>query len=202
MTPRGKFVWFELLTTDVEAAIAFYTEVLGWKTQAWQGIADMPYTMWCVGERPIGGVMTLPAELGANGVPPHWFGHVAVPDADATSKLAVELGGELVHSEDVPEVGRFAILKDPQGAVLSAFTPKDEVVDEPPAIGDFSWKELNTTDYSAAWPYYAKLFGWQETKTHEMGGAMGAYFMFAFEGAGRTVGGMCNSAKVKSLPPH
>src|SRR6476661_2125515 len=86
---RGRFVWYDLMTTDPEGAKAFYTAVTGWGTQVWE---EMSYTMWTDGGTPIGGIMTLPAEAAAAGAPPHWLGYVAVPDVDATTARARELG--------------------------------------------------------------------------------------------------------------
>lgn len=78
---RGRFVWYDLMTTDPEGAKAFYAAVTGWGTQVWE---EMSYTMWTVGGAPIGGTMKLPDEAVAGGARPHWLGHVAVPDVDAT----------------------------------------------------------------------------------------------------------------------
>src|SRR4051794_12432509 len=78
---RGRFVWYDLMTTDPEGAKAFYSAVTGWGTQVWE---EMSYTMWTVGETPMGGIMKLPEEAVAGGARPHWLSHVAVPDVDAT----------------------------------------------------------------------------------------------------------------------
>jgi predicted enzyme related to lactoylglutathione lyase len=116
---RGRFVWYELMTTDPAAAQAFYTDVVGWGTAPFEG-AGTDYTMWTKGETPdtaIGGLMELPEEARASGVPPHWMGYVAVPDVDATAARAEELGGRIVMGpHEIPNVGRFVI---PQGAVFA-----------------------------------------------------------------------------------
>ena len=124
MSGDGSFVWYELMTSDVEAAKAFYTEAIGWKTQDFEG-AD--YTMFAVGDRPIGGVMLLPEEAKKMGAPPHWLGHLGVADCDASAKKAEELGGKILRPpEDIePGVGRFSVVADPQGAVLSLFQSKN-----------------------------------------------------------------------------
>ena len=198
---QGRFVWYELMTSDVEAAKSFYTEVIGWKTKAWEGPGD--YTMWVAGEFPIGGVMTLPDEVKQMGVPPHWMGHVRVDSADAAVKKVEELGGKVLRPpEDIPEVGRFAIVADPQGAALSLFQPEREM---PPgdgkARGEISWHELNTTDYESAWKFYSGLFGWKETDSMDMGEGMGTYFMFTSQGQDTSMGGMSNIAKAQGFPP-
>jgi predicted enzyme related to lactoylglutathione lyase len=74
---RGRFLWFDLMTTDTDGAKAFYTETIGWKTQAWEDTpAGTPYTMWVAGETPVGGVNILPEEAKAMGAPSHWLAYV------------------------------------------------------------------------------------------------------------------------------
>ena len=86
---NGHFVWYEHLTKDPKAAIAFYTEVTGWKTQPFGEGTD--YVMWVGTQGPLGGVMTLPEEAAKMGAPPHWTGNVQVADVDATAALAKKL---------------------------------------------------------------------------------------------------------------
>jgi len=198
---KGRFVWYDVMTTDVAAAKAFYTEVFGWKTQQFGG--DESYTMFCVGERPIGGVMMLPDEAKQQGAPPHWIGYVSVADVDATAARAAERGGKIYHpGTDIPEVGRFAVIGDPQGAAIALFAPNMEMSPSPKQAGDFTWHELNTTDYEAAWEFYSDLFGWNATEAMDMGPDLGKYFMFEHEGAGGSIGGMSNVAKTQGMPPH
>src|SRR5687767_5704727 len=107
--PRGRFVWYELMTTDPAAAQAFYTDVVGWGTAPFDG-APVPYTMWMKGETPVGGVVEIPAEVRAKGVQPHWLGHVAVDDVDATASRAKKLGAKIMMGpETIPDVGRVAV---------------------------------------------------------------------------------------------
>ena len=90
-----------------------------------------------------------------------WLGYVAVPDVDAAAKRAEKLGGRIVHGpEDIPQVGRFAILADPQGAALAAFKGAQEMAseDKDPDTRDVSWHELATTDHEAAFDFYSDLF--------------------------------------------
>src|SRR5438045_9662793 len=102
---NGHFVWHEHLTKDAKAAIAFYTEVVGWKTQPFAEGGD--YVMWVGSQGPLGGVMKLPEEAEKMGVKPNWMGHVEVEDVDATAAQAKKLGGT-VHKEpsDIRTVGR------------------------------------------------------------------------------------------------
>lgn len=204
MTNPGMFVWHELMTTDVEGAIAFYSEVIGWKTQPFEG-GPTPYTMFCVGEFPVGGVMLLPEEAKAHGAPPHWLGHVEVADLDATVEKSKTRGGTIAKAMEIPHVGKFAITRDPQGAVLSSYQPAPkENAPTPPASmhGRVTWNELNTTDWEAAWSYYSEVYGWTENSRMEMGPEMGTYFMYQAPGSDHHLGGMSNVAKVHGFPPH
>src|SRR5262245_39707420 len=93
----GRFVWYELMTTDTKGAIAFYTEVIGWKTQTFEGAAAKePYTMWVGSQGPMGGVVTLPEQAKQMGAPPHWMAHVDVDDVDATMTTVKSLGGAVL----------------------------------------------------------------------------------------------------------
>lgn len=187
--PRGRFCWYDLMTTDPEAARAFYGRVVGWGTMPFEG-AGTPYTMWTNGESPLGGVNALPEEARAAGAPPHWLAYVSTPDVDATAGRVGELGGKvLMPPTDIPTVGRFAILADPQGAVFAGFTSAAETPshDGAPAVGEISWHELGTTDVEAALGFYGDLFDWEKSEAHDMGPA-GIYQLFAR--AGRDIGGI------------
>jgi predicted enzyme related to lactoylglutathione lyase len=113
---RGRFVWYDLMTTDPAAAPDFYRNVIGWTTTEWDG--PMPYTMFQRdGDVQIGGIMQLPDEAQAQGAPPHWLVYIGANDVDATVDQAKQAGAETrVEPTDVPNVGRFAVLADPQGA--------------------------------------------------------------------------------------
>jgi uncharacterized protein len=197
---RGQFVWYDLMTTDPEAAQAFYTAVVGWGTHVWEN-PGMSYTMWMAGDRPIGGIMKLPDEAVAGGARPHWVGYVAVPDTDATVARAQELGAKvMVPPTDIPTVGRFAVLADPQGALIAAFTPQGsgQGPELPPPVGHFSWHELSTTDPEAAFTFYTDLFGWEKTSAMDMG-EMGVYQMFGPGGV--PFGGMMRKPAEQPGPP-
>jgi uncharacterized protein len=200
---RGQFVWHELLAKDTKAEQAFYKQVVGWSTKKWEGpgSAEVDYTMWMAGDRPIGGVMGLPADAKEAGAPPNWTAYVEVPDADETTRQATSLGGTVLMGPHSAEgVGRFTIMKDPQGAVfafITSATPPEPETD--PRALDFSWHELATTDYKAAAKFYETLFGWEKKAEHDMGD-MGVYYMF---GRGRfTYGGMYDKPKDMPAPPH
>jgi predicted enzyme related to lactoylglutathione lyase len=176
-TPLGRFCWYELLTSDPEAASGFYGEVAGWTTTAWASEEAPPYTMWVNGEQPIGGIMQKPQEAAA--APSHWLVHISTPDLDATTAKAKDLGGTVLNRIAVPTVGDFAIVQDPQGAVFSAFQPSGDAPghDGPAAPGEFSWHELATDGWEDAWSFYSALFGWQKGDAMDMGD-MGTYQMY------------------------
>lgn len=201
MSTNGRFVWFDLMTGAVEGAKAFYTHVLEWGTEAWDG--PMPYTLWTVAKgEAVGGLMPLPAEAGA---PPHWLGYVETGDIAKCEALVKELGGAVHHSaEAIPGVGKFAVVADPQGAVFALLEPEN---DQSPAIareriGNFSWAELNTTDWKAAFEFYSTLFGWVESGRMEMREGAGDYVMFHEAGGDRSSGGLSNMAQLMGVPAH
>jgi predicted enzyme related to lactoylglutathione lyase len=190
---RGRFMWHELLTTDTAAAATFYAKVLPWRTQP----SNMPgYTIFMAGGAQVGGLMALPDD-GA-GTPAHWLVYVGAPNVDATVVQAQALGARVCkEATDIPNVGRFAVLADPQGATFAVFTPSSGPPPAQPSQGSFSWHELQTTDVPAALRFYTELFGWSKGVGHDMG-AMGIYQLFDHGGTG--VGGMCNT-QGPSTPP-
>ena len=199
-SPRGRFVWYDLMTTDPNGAADFYTKIAGWGTQPWEN-SPTPYTMWTTGDAPIGGVMKLMPEM-AGSVPPHWIGYVAVPNVDDSAAQAEALGGKvLTPPMDIPEVGRFAVISDPQGAAIAIFTPKDNppAHDGAPSVGEISGHELTTTDHKSAYEFYEKLFGWNKTGDFDMGD-MGVYQTY---GRGeQQLGGMWTKPADLPMPPN
>lgn len=197
---RGRFVWHELMTPDPKAGAAFYKDVVGWAPQTYD--KDPNYTLLTMGGRPMAGSMALPEAAKAMGAPPHWITYIGTPNVDATARQAIELGGKVLRpASDIPDIGRFAIIQDPQGAVFAAFTPKGGPppgANDKPGLGDFSWHELVTTDWPAAYTFYQKLFGWDKTDSMEMGPG-NTYQMFG--GEGKTVGGMFNKPASMPGPP-
>jgi len=118
---HGDFSWCELLTNDVEGAKAFYREVFGWEMKDIE-LEEGPYTIIKAGDRQVGGIMKMPAQVPA-GTPPHWESYVTVDDVDAVAERVKEgVGRLLVPPTDIPGVGRFCTFQDPQGAVLCAIT--------------------------------------------------------------------------------
>jgi predicted enzyme related to lactoylglutathione lyase len=121
-TQHGAFSWCELMTSDVPAAIGFYSKLFGWTTEVYDD-AGMPYNLIKVGGKEVGGIMKTPPE--AQGMPPMWGIYVTVDDVDATAKKVGELGGKILYPPtDIPTVGRFCVIQDPQGAAISVITYK------------------------------------------------------------------------------
>jgi predicted enzyme related to lactoylglutathione lyase len=113
----GAFSWSELLTRDTTAATRFYTALFGWKTKVTEG-AGLPYTHWQNDGVDIGGMMAILEQWGP--MPPHWVNYVQVQNCDETAAKATSLGGKVcMPPTDIPNTGRFAMLQDPQGAMLS-----------------------------------------------------------------------------------
>jgi uncharacterized protein len=192
---KGNFVWYEHLTHDPKAAIAFYTEVMGWKTQPF---GDAGYTMWVGSQGPLGGVMKLPDEAAKTGAPPHWMGSVMVDDVDATVAQVRSLGGKVYKEPgNIPTVGRLAIIADPQGAAMSVFEPSEAMEKHEIKEGEVCWNELYTTDPEAALAFYDKVFGWKVLQTMDMG-EMGKYRIF---GQGETQYGGVMDIPQPQMPP-
>jgi uncharacterized protein len=199
-TVLGRPLWYELMTTDMKGAEAFYANVLGWKASPFDG-AGQPYSMFNRdGDVPVGGVMTKPAEMPA---PPFWAMYVGVPRLEDAQAQIERLGGK-VHTEviEVPNVGRMLMMADPQGALFyiyepAAVDPRPEAAAE---VGEASWHELMTTDLAAAVTFYSQVFGWKPSQSMDMG-PMGTYEMF--DRPHGMIGGMMNKPpEMANVPPN
>lgn len=123
MKQHGAFSWNELMTTDIEGAKSFYSALFNWQIEEAEG--DMPYTMGTIDGQHVSGMMKIPAEVA--GMPPMWGGYVTVDDVDASAKQAVTLGGKVfVEPTDIPNIGRFCVISDPQGAVINMISYVDQ----------------------------------------------------------------------------
>ena len=117
---HGVFSWNELMTTDMPAAKKFYREALGWELQDLNN-PGMAYTIAKKGDREVAGIMAMPKDV--QGMLPGWGSYVTVDDVDARVARVESLGGKLcVAPQDIPNVGRFAVIADPQGAMLAMIT--------------------------------------------------------------------------------
>jgi hypothetical protein len=194
----NNFVWYDLMTTDTKAAEAFYSSVVGWRAQD-AGMSDRSYTILHAKETPIGGLMPLPKEASAAGAGPIWNGYVAVDDVDAVAKRVTQAGGTVHRGpEDIPGVGRFAVVADPHGASFMLFKGVTDAQPQPPAPGTpghIGWHELQAGNGEKAFAFYSGLFGWSKAEAMDMG-PMGVYQIFATDSA--PVGGMMT--KTEAFP--
>jgi len=177
---RGRFLWYENLTRDTQAAVAFYTAAIGWGTQRWD-MSGQPYFMFTNGEVPLAGLQPMPP---AAEQPPSWLGYIGTPDVKATTALAESLGAKVfIRLMAIPTVGTMSVMSDPQGAMFAAHQPETlpSSLPDAPAVGDFCWHELATTDSSAAIAFYHELFGWEILTAHDMG-HMGVYNEYGLPG--------------------
>lgn len=189
----GQFIWYELMTSDVDAAIAFYGAVVGWEAQAC-GTAGIDYRLWSIDGANVGGLMAIPTEASVNGMRPTWLGYVDVPDVDASVDSIVAAGGAVhMPAEDIPDIGRIAMVTDPQGAAFYVMAPIGNKPSEsfaPGKAGHGGWHELHTRDWSSALAFYSEHFGWGKSDAMDMG-PMGTYLLF--NAGGGAIGGMMNS---------
>lgn len=187
------FIWYELMTSDQDAAIDFYGSVVGWTAADHPNSAGsgMRYVVISAEGRGVGGIFGLTDEMCAGGARPGWVGYIGTADTDAKAKEVVAAGGAvLMGPDDIPNVGRFAMVADPGGAPFYLLTPQGE--DPPPldpqAPGLVSWRELySSAGEKAAFAFYSGLFGW-ETMTEMPMGEMGTYRIFGADGV--QMGGM------------
>lgn len=192
----GRFFWYELMTSDLDAAIAYYTRVVGWTASdmPMPGDGSQRYVILEVDGRGIGGIMRITDQMRAGGARPGWLGYIHVGDADARAKSIADAGGAvLMGPQDIPEVGRFALAADPGGApfyIMMPF-PRDAMPPlDPTTPGVVSWHELySSLGDKAAFDFYAGQFGWETLHEMDMG-PMGTYRIFGKDGV--QMGGMMN----------
>ena len=199
-TLLGRPLWYELMTTDMKAAEAFYRTVVGWTTTPFEDLPQ-PYTMFVRPDGPpSAGVMTKPDDVDA---PPFWAMYVGVPKLEETAAHITRLGGRACSPViEVPTVGRMQMMTDPQGAAFYIYEPasSDQPPEGPAQIGEASWHELMTTDAPAALKFYSEVFGWQPSEALDMGPA-GKYHMFNRPHG--MIGGMMNKGpEMADVPPN
>jgi uncharacterized protein len=179
-TTVGKFVWHEHVSTQPAKAQEFYKQLLGWQYEVFKP-GEFDYTVIQSGGQGHGGFPTVP-----EGTPSHWVGNVQVDSTDATVEKAKGAGGSIIiEPMDIPEVGRYAVIRDPQGGVVAAFEPSG---DGPMGQGVFVWDELGASDAGGAESFYGSVFGWT---TKDMGADFGGYKIFGRDADDETgVGGL------------
>jgi predicted enzyme related to lactoylglutathione lyase len=193
----GKFVWYEYMGDDLERAVDFYGHVVGWKVKD-SGMTGMRYLLAQVGDYPVAGLMNIPPEAKAMGAQACWTAHIWVPDVDAAVEKLKAAGGSVKRpGTDIPHVGRFAVVADPQGAVFMLFRDADGSPPPAPAAstpGLIGWHELMATDGAKALAFYQEFFGWKKDGEFDMG-PMGIYYLFS-TGSGESGGMMTKPPQV------
>ncbi|TKT74673.1 VOC family protein [Aquamicrobium sp. LC103] len=171
---HGEFIWYELMTSDAVAAADFYGAVVGWKARAFDESAG-GYRILAASDADVAGLLPITPEMAAKGVRPGWLGYIGVDDVDATAAAVVEAGGtQHLPPTDIPGVGRFAVLADPQGAVFQIMRGSMEgtsTVFAPMESGHCNWNELATSDQNAALSFYIDRFNWEKGDAMPMDGA-------------------------------
>jgi predicted enzyme related to lactoylglutathione lyase len=178
---NASFVWYELMTTDTDAAESFYRHVIGWRAQD-SGLTDRRYTILSAGETAIGGMMALSQGMRDAGGRPGWMGYIGVANVDTHVGRVQKAGGTLHRApEDIPGVGRFAIVADPQGAIFVLFQGlagmQPPTKQKPGTPGLAGWHELHAANWEDAFAFYSGLFGWRKGQAMDMG-PMGTYQLF------------------------
>ncbi|HZV72750.1 MAG TPA: VOC family protein [Conexibacter sp.] len=158
----GTFSWADLSTTDQDAARAFYGALFGWEADDMPVGEGVVYSMMRVGDRQVAAISPQPQAQREAGVPPLWNSYVTVASADDAAARAQELGAAVPAPPfDVMDVGRMAVIRDPQGAFFMVWEPKRHIgaglVNAPGAL---VWNELASNDLDDSSAFYSGLFGW------------------------------------------
>jgi predicted enzyme related to lactoylglutathione lyase len=194
----GRFAWYELLTTDVAAAGAFYGKVVGWAVKD-ASTPELAYTVLTAGDAPVVGLMDVPEEGLRLGATPRWVGYVAVDDMDAKAAQIRRLGGAILVPPTDSNIGRISVVADPQTATFALVTgltygqQPPSRLDEPGRVG---WHELLAEDRNKIFAFYGELFGWQ--KAYAENDPADLYQLFS--AAGQTIGGMLSKLPSVSRP--
>jgi uncharacterized protein len=170
----GRFTWYELMTTDMASARAFYAAVVDWGVED-RSLPHLSYTLFTSGQAPVSGLMDLPQEARRMGATPRWMGYVSVDNADVTTAALKRLGGTVYVPPTDSNIGRIAVVTDPQAATLALVQglsveglpdgrskgSRMKAV-EPNRLGRVGWHELLTTDAGKAFVFYSGLFDWRK----------------------------------------
>lgn len=195
----GRFVWYELMTTDVAVAKAFYATVVGWQVRD-ASTPGLQYSEFCSGTVPLGGVMELPLEARQMGATPRWMAYVGVNDVKATAEQIVRLGGAVYVPPTDTNIGRISVVADPQTAPfglvegLKAGAPEAAEMGKQGRVG---WHELLAAHRQKAFAFYGEVFGWQEANA---GGVGPADEYQLFSAGGQTIGGIFTKRPEERIP--
>jgi predicted enzyme related to lactoylglutathione lyase len=180
------------MTTEVAAAKQFYGHIVGWRPED-VPMPDMTYTLLHAGPNAVGGMMAMPQSARDGGMKPCWLGYVHAVNVDEAAATLQRRGGTVHHPPaDIPTVGRFAMVADPQGAAFYLFQPAPPGAARLPsnAVGHVGWHELHCTDWPKSFDFYSSMFGWLKGDSVDLG-PMGTYQLFTINGI--AAGGMMNS---------
>jgi len=200
----GFFAWYELLTTDRAAAQAFYASVVGWGVQD-ASTPDLAYSRLEAGQLAVAGLMELPPEARRLGAKPRWMGYVSVDVLDASARQIERLGGAVYVPPTTSNIGRIAVVADPQGASFALIERSERGQpgndqpandDNPNQPGLVGWHELVAANSASALAFYRAIFAWQQLQTED--GPIQSYRLFG--AGGRTIGGMLDKRPVEPVP--
>ncbi|GMM94128.1 VOC family protein [Qipengyuania sp. MTN3-11] len=179
---HGDFIWYELMTSDADAAQEFYAGLIGWTFHS-AGQSDMDYRLFRADGPDVGGLMQLTSAMQDNGARPLWTGYIGVDDVDQAAVAVKDAKGSvMMEPQDIPDVGRFAFCADPYGApfyIMRGFSDEHSTsfAQDGPVAGHCAWNELASGDREGARKFYEALFGWELGDSMDMG-EMGPYDMY------------------------
>ncbi len=197
----GSFCWAELGTSDGPAAKSFYGTLFGWVPQDMPAAEGMVYTILQLDGKDVAALYQLDPN---QGTPPHWLLYVSVEKVEDAAEKAKSLGAAIVAGPmDVMDVGRLAVIRDPQGATLALWEAKSHIGARIGGVnGTMRWPELATTDAAKAREFYSGLFGWG-TKIGQAGPPGQEIEYTEWQQEGRSFGGLLPmGAEWGPTPPH
>jgi uncharacterized protein len=193
----GCFTWYELLTTDVAAAEAFYGKVVGWDAQD-ASTPDLAYKVFTAGKVPVCGLIELPEEGRRMGAWPRWMGYVGVNDVDLTAARIKRLGGAVYVPPTKTNIGLISVVADPQGVAFALVDGLKVGRQQPVDLGKpgrVGWHELHAADWEKVFGFYNQIFGWQKSDAE-----ITDDIYQPFSAGGLTIGGMFTKRPAEPLP--
>ncbi len=196
---HGRFVWYELMTTDIAAAKVFYASVVGWGARD-ASTPTLAYSLFTVDKSFAAGLMGLPEDAKKMGAAPQWIGYVGVDDLDAAVERVKRRGGAVyVPPTNVSDLSRFSVVADPQMASLALIKwlkPGEQQLPDPGKPARVGWHELLAADLEKSFAFYGELFDWQRADADT--GPLGTYQLFS--AGGQTIGGMFTKPPTVPVP--